>query len=180
VPCNQVDAVIELLAKSKGVIAGKWLDRIVASYPADSSGFLKRKGDRFTNPVGATLSQGTAAIVDALVDGVNLETVRDSLEPIVKIRAVQDFSPSSALAFVFQLKDVIRDVLGSAAEEPRVEVEMRRLDAYIDRMALLAFDLYSGCREQVAEVRVSEVKRSVAHVLRRSGWFEDPQQGGDR
>jgi hypothetical protein len=180
VPCSQVDAVIELLAKSKGVIAGKWLDRIVASYPADSAGFLKRKGDRFANPVGAALDRGTAAIVDALVEEVNLDTVRDSLEPIVKIRAVQDFSPSSALAFVFQLKDVIREVLGSMAREPRAESELHRLDEYIDRMALLAFDLYASCREQVAEVRVSEVKRNVAHVLRRSGWFEDPQQGGDR
>jgi hypothetical protein len=172
-------AVLELLAKRKGVIAGKWLDRIIASYPADTAGFLKRKGDRFANPVGTTLAQGTTEIVDALLDGQDLDRIRGALEPIVKIRAVQDFSPSSALRFVFQLKDVVRDALGSAAGDPAGAGELQRLDQYIDRVALLAFDIYSRCREQVAEVRVSEVKRSVGHVLRRSGWFEEPQQGGD-
>ena len=171
--------MIELLAQSKGVIAGKWLDRIVASYPADTAGFLKKKRDEFANPVGMTLAKGTGELVDALLDGTSVEALREALEPMVKIRAVQDFSPSAAVAFVFQLKDVIRDVAGDRLTGAGDREELRTLEQRIDKMALLAFDVYASCREQVADIRVSELKRTVANVLKRSGWFEDPQQGGD-
>ena len=171
--------MIELLAQRRGVIAGKWLDRIVASYPADTASFFKKKRDQFTNPVGTTLARGTSELVDALFDGMSVEALREALEPIVKIRAVQDFSPSAAVAFVFQLKDVIRDVVGNEIEGEQPRVQLEQLERRIDKLALLAFDVYASCREQVADIRVSELKRNVANVLKRSGWFEDPQQGGD-
>lgn len=171
--------MIELLAQRKGVVAGKWLDRIVASYPADTANFLKRKRDRFANPVGTALAQGTAELVDGLLSGARADALRGALEPIIKIRAVQDFSPSAAVSFVFQLKDVIRDVLGERLAGREARGELERLERRIDQLALLAFDVYASCREQVADIRVSELKRSVAGVLKRSGWFEDPEQGGD-
>jgi hypothetical protein len=171
--------LIELLAQRKGVIAGKWLDRIVASYPADTANFLKRKQDRFANPVGSTLAKGTTRLVEALFDGMTADSLREAIEPIVKIRAVQDFSASSAVAFVFQLKDVIREVAGDELSGDRPREQLEQLERRIDKLALVAFDVYSSCREQVANIRVEEVKRNVAHVLKRSGWFEDPQQGGD-
>ena len=41
-------------------------------------------------------------------------------------------------------------------------------------MALAAFDLFMRCREQILEVRVSEVRRKVGllekNVLRSEGW----------
>jgi len=171
--------LIELLAQRRGAIAGKWLDRIVESYPADTARFLKQQRDRFANPVGTTLAKGTTELVDALFDGKTADALREALEPIVKIRAVQDFSPSAAVAFVFQLKEVVRDMIGGDLLDERLRGELDQLERRIDRLALLAFDVYASCREQVAEIRVSEVKRNVAHVLKRSGWFEDPKQGGD-
>lgn len=171
--------MIELLAQRRGAIAGKWLDRIVESYPADTARFLKQQRDRFANPVGTTLAKGTTELVDALFDGKTADALREALEPIVKIRAVQDFSPSAAVAFVFQLKEVVRDMIGGDLLDERLRGELDQLERRIDRLALLAFDVYASCREQVAEIRVSEVKRNVAHVLKRSGWFEDPKQGGD-
>jgi hypothetical protein len=187
--------VFELLSQRKGVIAGRWLDRLVESYPADAANFLKKKGDRFANPVGTTLARGTAAAVEALFDGAAGDALREALEPMIRIRAVQELSPSSAVAFVFELKEVIREVIGRADRDTAIEDELRRVEARIDRMALLAFDIYAACREQVADIRVSELKRTVAHVLRRSGWFDgdsgaeqappsvgscrNPQQGGD-
>jgi hypothetical protein len=40
-------------------------------------------------------------------------------------------------------------------------------EAKIDRVALAAFDIFSQCREQVLELRINEVKRSVAWAVDR-------------
>jgi hypothetical protein len=83
----------------------------------------------------------------------------------VKIRAVQQFTPSQALSFVFALKSVIRKVVPEASKDPRFASELTEMDNRIDRLALTAFDLFMEAREEVSQLRISEVKRQVAWVM---------------
>ena len=86
------------------------------------------------------------------------ETASDYLDHIIRIRSVQDFSPSEALAFIFTLKQAVRGVFKKEIKEKRFREELERFESRIDRLALLAFDTYVQCREKLYELRVKEVK----------------------
>ena len=93
----------------------------------------------------------------------------EALEGLVRIRAVQDFSPAEAVAFVFLLKRAAREVLEDVSEQAQ-SVPARvlsDLEARIDSLALLAFETYTRCREEIFEIRVREAQRRTAALLER-------------
>lgn len=155
----------ELLQQNKDAIIQGWLEAALATYPGESSVAFKRQKDPFANPIGHSLRVGTHGIFEALLDGMDTEKIRQCLHEIIKIRAVQQFSASRAVGFVFHLKGAIRAELGEAARDPRFSSELVELEGQIDRIALAAFDVFVQCREQVCELRVNEVKRSVSWVV---------------
>ncbi len=162
----------ELLRNSRGAIVGRWLDDILATYSKDFGRTFTNQKNPFANPVGHSLRLGTAAIFEALVEGVgrkevDVEKIRGGLREIVKIRAIQQFSASDAVAFVFQLRETIRAELASAVGDPRYRSDLASLDRRIDQIALAAFDIFVQCREQVYELRINEVKRDVSWVMKK-------------
>ncbi len=170
----------ELLLKNQDAIVGRWLDHVLATYGADSSAVFKRQKDPFANPVGHSLRVGMREIFEALLRGMDVEKIRQHLHEIVKIRAIQQFSASEAVGFVFYLKEAVRAELADAAKDPRFSDELAQLDRRIDRVALAAFDIFVQCREQVSELRVNEVKRRVSWVMdKMSQHGLDSQPAGD-
>lgn len=157
----------DLLAGKRSSIVGKWFDRLLESYPEDTSRFLKKEKDPFANPVRSTILQGIEGVYDELLkDRESPEALNEFLDKVIRIRSIQDFSPSQALAFVFSLKEVIRDVLGKEIRDHHLYEQLLPLEKRIDALALRAFDVYMGCREEIYELRVSEVKRQREQALR--------------
>lgn len=146
--------LLEALAAKRGAIVGGWLTRTLQSYPEHTSRFLSREKDPFKNPVGHTLAEALPALFDRLVEGADAAALSRILDPIVRMRAVQDFSTGQTVAFVFLLKHVLRETLGGAGGE-----DLATLEARIDEMVLLAFDLFMQCRERLCEIRANEAKR---------------------
>ena len=166
----------QLLCNKRDAIARSWLEDILATYPGNSAAIFAREKDRFANPVGHSLRVGSAGILDAVLDGADIEEVQKHLREIIKIRAIQQFAPSQAVGFVLQLKEVFRTGLGGAAADPEFSEELAELDAQVDRIALVAFDTYVECREQVYELRINEVKRQVSWIMRKVNERElDPE-----
>ena len=155
----------QLLQENTDAIVQRWLAPALSAYPADSAALFKRRTDPFANPVGHSLRQGTQGIFEALLDGADAARIHQHLHEIIKIRAVQQFSASQAVGFVFLLKQAVRAELPNAADDPQLAVELAKLDEQIDRIALAAFDLFVQQREQVYELRVNEVKRSVSWIV---------------
>ena len=161
-----------LLAEKKSKIIKKWRNAIIESYPEDSQGFLKREKSQFANPVGLTISTEIETLYDEIISGDNMEKISSCLDSIIRIRAVQDFKPSRAVAFVLQLKQIIKEELGTDHSD-----EMRALDSRIDEITLLAFDIYSACRQKISEIRVNEVKNQVGKLLERANLISEiPEQ----
>lgn len=156
-----------LLRDKKASIADRWTEEIFAAYPRNVSDFLRREKDRFANPAGYALRTGTCAILYGILDGMNEDDIRRSLEDIIRIRAVQDFTPSGAVSFVFLLKKAVRSELGKAIDDPGVAAELVGFEDNVDRVALIAFDIFARCREQISELKVNEIKRSVSGIMRR-------------
>ena len=92
------------LSQKKAAILDRGFHLILETYPAETSSFLKQEKDRFVNPVGYTTYQEIEAIYEELLQGMNSDKLSASLDSIIKIRSVQDFPPSRAIAFIFLLK----------------------------------------------------------------------------
>jgi hypothetical protein len=174
-------ALSDRLGEKTSAIAERWLADALAAYPADSAALFRQQKDRFANPVGHALRVGTRAAVEALLEGREAEEICTHLDEIVKIRAVQEFHPSQAVSFVFQLKGAIRAALGTEGPSTQglsevLSSELADLERRIDLMALGVFDIYMRYRGQIYELRINEVKRSVARVM--ETWERDESQRG--
>lgn len=155
-----------LMRERKEAILRRWLEDTMATYAKDTFLFLGKQKDPFANPVGHALRTGTQGILECLLEGMDAEKICGHMNEMIKIRAIQDFSPSQAVSFVFLLKGVIRAEIKEAADRAAAD-ELAEIDAQIDQIALFAFDIYVKCREQVYELRVNEVKRNVSAIMER-------------
>ncbi len=154
-------ALQSLLKGKKDSLLKKWFDQTAQSYPSQTTEFLKNNKGQFSNPVGYSLKKGLEGLLDALSGDFNDETLKNVLDSIIRIRAVQDFTPSESVYFVFLIKSIVAQELGTQVEGK----ELLEFNNKIDRIALIAFDVYMQCREDLFEVRVKEVEKRNFRLL---------------
>jgi hypothetical protein len=164
------------LAAKKQAILESWFQATVDSYPAETARFLKNQKDPFANPVGKTTYQSLDALVDALTTGAGREVMAKALDPILRIRAVQAFTPSRATSFVFSLKQILRQHLPGDGRD--ADVDMNDLDRQIDEMAMAAFDIYVACREKIFELKATESRNQFFGSLKRAGLIVETEADG--
>ena len=158
----------QLLTKRK-IFFSKWFDLLVNSYPAETVRLLKKESNQFANPVGHTFSAALGEILDEFLGENSAEKMSPLLDRIIRIRAVQDFSPSSSLAFIFGLKTLAREILQVELAQGRIsQDEILEFDAKVDGLSLFAFDVYARCREQLFDVRIRELKDRTQRLLHRA------------
>jgi len=161
----RVDAAASLeglLRDHRDALVRRWVDAALEVYPEHARKFLRRQEDRFENPVGNTLTEELGVLFDLLADAAPETEWTPHLDCIMQVRSVQEFPPSSAVAFVFRLEDLVRKAAGD-------EARLRELAAKLDRLALAAFDSHSRFRERVHRIRVAEVKRRVSTLAKMHG-----------
>jgi hypothetical protein len=146
----------EILLDKKEKILSVWINRTLDSY--SSSDFFKKSSDHFANPTGANIKDGLTKVLDLLIDDANLDEFTAPLDQVIRIRAIQQFSPSEAVVPFLELKWVIRQVLSQDKKITLSDLDINDLDCEIDRIALAAFDIYTQCREQLYQVRIKELK----------------------
>jgi hypothetical protein len=148
----------DLLLRNEPAILRRWCDLILETYPADTAAMMRKEKNQFTNPVGSTISRETEVLFRKLCEGSQDEKCQASLDSILKIRSVQDFSPSKAVGFIFLLKRAIGETLESEiCREPIID-EWLKFQSRIDDLALQAFDIYMGCREKICEIRINQAR----------------------
>ncbi len=134
---------------ASGAIVERWVQRTMESYPAETFSFLTDEKDPFQNPVGYTLRENLATLVHELLGQMDKQSIAPALDSMVRLRAVQNFTPANAVRFVFGLRTAIHEVSGGVPES---------LQNRIDELALMAFDQYMTCREQIFELRAKELR----------------------
>lgn len=159
----------DLLVSKRWAIEKRWMDHILDSYPKDTRDFLKSQSNRFANPVGASIAGFVEKLYDWLIQGVDSqpEALCSSLDEVIRIRAVQDFCPADAVGFIFLVKPAIRETLHSEIVKQNLFEELFSLEARIDSIALLAFDIYVQCRERIFDLKANEIRRRTSRMLER-------------
>ncbi|MCA1944265.1 MAG: RsbRD N-terminal domain-containing protein [Desulfovibrio sp.] len=166
---------LALLRSDREGIAIAWRDAIYSTYPFDTAGFLRKGQDEFKNPVGVR----TDAAVQALVKHLLEETVLDdvaldaALDELVRIRAVQDFTPGKAIGALFLIKGIVRQRLPKLGKLKDHAEAVLRFESKVDSVALRAFDIYVKCRTQLYEMRLKEIKNRHAMLFRHAGLTAD-------
>jgi len=169
-------ALRELLAERRSAVCERWLDAVLGEYGAATAARWRRERDRFANPIGHALAAGLPELLAAVTSDRELDGTAAALEEIVRIRAVQDLTPSRAVGFVYHLRRAVRDELAGELAGGGHAADLAALDARIEGLALLAFDTYVSLREEMFRLRQEELKRSVASILRRWGGGELPRE----
>ena len=185
-------------------IVKAWLESFAGDYSKDGNRFILGEKDPFNNPIGAMAGEGFSKVFSLMAEkkSPSAEALREALDPVIRLRAVQAFIPSEGVAFVFRLKSAVRAVLKKATDAGDISgEELALFDDRVDGLALCAFDLYMACREQIYRLRASEVRTRTLNVLKnkdilcevpevgteiiphdvyKNGGFEKPKDDTDR
>lgn len=156
------ELVAAYLAGKKEAIVRRWLEFTIQSYDEEAAHFLQQDRD-FLNPVGHTLKENLPPLFGALLEDGIPPACHRNLDAIIRVRAVQDFTPSEAVSFIFSLKEIVRKEM---ADQDQLDPQGRgcaAIESRIDALALLAFDFYMKCRLQISEIKLNE-SRLRSHV----------------
>lgn len=159
----QIQKLDSILLERKPALLERWFDKFFETYPAEGTKHFKSNPNRFSNPVGQTIKRELETALTLLLEDAGAEELSTPLDSIVRIQAVQEFSTVDSLRFAFQLKDAIRDEV--ASERAELGEELLAMDHRIDRMALVAFDMYLNCREKIWKIRANEMRKQTAKLL---------------
>ena len=160
-------ALYAVLWPHKEAMTSRWIEIVHGTYPFDTIGFLRTRKDRFANPVGYRTEEAARALMDVIfTERPNEDTLLHAVDEIIRVRAIQDFSPEAAVGVIFAIKDVVREVVQASGQMAECMPALLALESRIDAVALMGFGVYARCRETLHLMKVEEFKRQSSQVLR--------------
>lgn len=158
--------LISRIRASRDRILDQWFTHTINTYPPETAKVLGKSGNRFDNPVGVATMDSLQQTLDLMFQpSFEAEDIGNALDSVIRIRAVQSFSASRAVGFVFFLKSIIRTELNGDTDPA--------LEDRIDRTALAAFDRFMKCREDIYLLKATEAKRRIHRAFERAGLVEE-------
>ncbi len=151
----------QTLTEKKNSFITQWFQATINTYPKETARVLGKDADRFDNPVGAVTRETLDDVFNHITGDFTSQSLEKKLDPIIRIRAVQSFSASEAVAFVFSLKTIGEQLL-----DPDLIIEFYRL---VDQVALAAFNRLMKCKEEIFLLKATESKRRIHRAFERAG-----------
>jgi hypothetical protein len=145
-----------VLKSHRESIVERWVEYTLSTYK--SSAFFLKEKDLFANPVGGNVRQALEKLFDLLVGNADSKESIAPLEQIMRIRSVQEFTASQAVAPIHAVKHIIRDILAAEKETHGLVNDLYDFEFAVDLAVLAAFDIYMQCRERLYMVRINEIK----------------------
>jgi len=161
-----------LLEKKKEAVVNAWFEQVIQTYAPDTAIFYQNQKDAFANPVGSTTKQALIKLFDALLDLQEDEPLSDIIDPLVRVRAVQNFTPSQAVGFVYLLKPIVRKYFGKNQKKLKLD-ELLELESRIDGMALIGFDVFMACREKIYSLKTNTERDKIYKAFARAGLIKE-------
>ncbi len=161
--------LLKIIEQKKAAIVKNWFDLTAQTYAPDTAKFIKSKTDPFANPVGGSILNGLDGLLDQLIHDMDPQIINRYLDPIIRIRAVQNFTPSQATAFILSLKKALRKNLTKELRDISNIKGLLELESKIDQLSLMAFDIYMQCREKIYQLSANETKNRTLRAFERAG-----------
>jgi hypothetical protein len=149
--------LIDFLKQNRDLILQEWIDQTINTYEPEMVRFLKKEKNQFSNPVRNTIITSLEKIYDTIFTEDSVDEY-NGLEEIIKVRAVQDFSPSDALSFIFDLKKIIRSELQKSDQKGEAMDELYDIEERFDSLFKKAFNYYNDCRLKIQDIKMAEIK----------------------
>lgn len=173
----------DFLVLEQKAVLDRWFDLVMGTYSENTAVLWKKTDDPFANPVRHKFEAGMRGVVLALAAcgdaAPDVAVFSPLLDEIVRVRAVQDFTPSQATVFIYLLKKAVRETLWPQIAEHGLYVELLALESNIDMLALFCFDIYCACREKIAELRITQIRKQYDRLLKRAGLVCDFSAEGE-
>ena len=170
----------QYLCDNSQALKERWLDAMFRTYPLDTVGFMRKKRDQFQNPVGHRMGLAADALVDALLKpGLDSEEIAGPVDDIVRIRAVQDFTPARAIGVFYLLKSIVRDMVKGDLADGDTARELLQFESKIDTLVLVSLDVYVQCKAQIYEMRIREINNKHHMLLKRAKMVCEPAEEPD-
>jgi len=151
----------QILKTNKDPFVKKWFQATIDTYPTQTAKILGKDSNRFDNPIGAITHETIEAVFNLIIQDFNPATLEKALDPIIRIRAVQAFSASEAVSFVFALKQIGEGIIDDNL--------IREFDKLVDKIALAAFNKFMKCKEEIFLLKATESKRRIHRAFERAG-----------
>ena len=162
-----MNTLSDILSRDRKALIKAWLEKALQTYPSKTSEIFKKQKDPFANPVGATLSRTLEGIFDQLLLDTSTQDLTTHLRDLVRVRAVQDFTPSGSVSFLFELKKIVRHRCVREESNGRLEPDLLEFEERIDLLCMLAFDLYMEQKEKIWKLRSQELQQRTSYLLRK-------------
>lgn len=152
----------QTLEQNRKAIVDQWFLATINTYPQETARVLGKLKNKFDNPVGSATAQSLEETISLLLQKeFDADKIENALDSVIRIRAVQNFTASQAVGFVFELKKIIKTVLNGEQDSA--------FDAKIDQTALAAFNRFMKCRENIFLLKATESKRRIHRAFERAG-----------
>jgi hypothetical protein len=174
------EGLVNLITKQRPSVISKWFDSAIHAYAADTAAFIHSQKDPFANPVGSQTRHSVEGLFDQLVGGMDAGAIHACLDPVMRIRAVQNLTPARATAFIFALKNILREMFDKQLQDADGIRSFLEVESRIDRIGLAAFDVYMACREKIYELKANETRNRTFRAFERAGLIKkDPGEVPD-
>ncbi len=159
--------ILELFRQKKSEVVNRWAESVFKSYPLETTGFLRTQKDDFANPVGEiTTTVGNYMFDAAAGEHILEDRLTLALERFVKVRSVQEFTPSQGLGVLFMFKQLFREAfLEECIKNGNVSAYLEA-ESRIDTLCLMAFEMYVSSRETIAQMRITEIRNGHSQIVR--------------
>ena len=156
----------QYLKKNKQKLVEKWIASVIATYPADAVKFFKNTKDPFANPVGSTIKRSIGLLFAQVVKKkMDPTAVNEALDLIIRLRAVQKFTPSQTISFIFNIKYLLQKSLDTYRPDKGVEIFLEDVASNVDELILIAIDIYGKYREKIYLLRINQAKKRLKKLL---------------
>jgi hypothetical protein len=137
-------------------IVNRWIEYTLSTY--NSTEFLSKEKNKFANPIGAAVSESLDRLFVVLSTGGDPEEIKAPVDTLMRVRAVQEFTPAQAVAPLNAVKHITREIFAADKERSRFVQELYDFEFAVDLAVLAAFDIYMESRERLYKVRIAEIK----------------------
>jgi hypothetical protein len=147
-------------AAVRDVFAREWLACTLRTYPEHFGGLFREAASPFRNPVGSTLRAALTGLTEELFGGFDRARVTALVDVVVRLRAVQDFTPPQVTEFVTLARRAAARVASTGTPRPGAET-LELVSARIDALTPIADERLARCRDDLRAITERAARRRV-------------------